>query len=158
VTSIVVAVVDSQGRGGPRGVYRLTVDAVTPGTGPRDFRLFTPAGRVAVTKNGGRGMPLFPEPRGHSGRIQFAAGGMPAGGKASGQTIPTGADGTLVTMEPGESPVAAAVTTWHGRGTTGPERPVSVKGHPLERLQPWLATEFAVAQSATKTGEFSIDW
>jgi hypothetical protein len=158
VTSVVVVVIDSQGRGGPRGVYRLTVDAFTPGAGPNDFRLFTPAARVSLTKNGRSVMPVFAERRGYSGRIDLAADGMPAGVKLSGLTIPTGADGTLVTMELGESPVAATVTTWHGRGTTGPDRPVMVKGHPLERLQPWLATEFAVAQSVTKVGDFSLDW
>jgi len=32
------------------------------------------------------------------------------------------------------------------------------KGHPLERLQPWLATEFAVAPTSAKVADFSIDW
>src|SRR5205823_12807435 len=39
VMSVVVAVIDSQGRGGPRGVYRLIVDPVTP-VGTNDFHLF----------------------------------------------------------------------------------------------------------------------
>jgi hypothetical protein len=53
--------------------------------------------------------------------------------------------------------IAPAVITWKGRGGAE-ERPVGFKAHPLERLQPWLATEFAVAPSSAKVGDFSIDW
>ena len=158
MTSVVIAVVDSQGRGGPRGVYHLTVDPVTPTGGPADFRLFTPAGRVLLAKNERSVVPVLVERRGYQGRIDLTADGMPPGVKLSGLTIPTGADGTLVTIEPGASTAGATISTWRGRGTSGPERPVQLKGHPLERLQPWLATELAVAPVVTKAVGFSIDW
>ena len=48
VTSIVVGVVDAQGRGGPRGVYRLVVQPKSASAVPADFRLFTPAQRLAL--------------------------------------------------------------------------------------------------------------
>ena len=35
---------------------------------------------------------------------------------------------------------------------------MTFKGHPLERLQPWLASEFAIAPTDAKTADFSIDW
>src|SRR5207253_2141513 len=37
-------------------------------------------------------------------------------------------------------------------------RTVVTKGHPLERLQPWLATEVALAATAAKGPDFQIDW
>jgi hypothetical protein len=48
--------------------------------------------------------------------------------------------------------------SWRGRGADGMEQTVSIKGHPLERLQPWLANEIAVASTNQKAGEFAIDW
>jgi hypothetical protein len=33
-----------------------------------------------------------------------------------------------------------------------------LKGHPLERLQPWLATELELAPSDAKAADFELDW
>ncbi len=35
---------------------------------------------------------------------------------------------------------------------------MSVKGHPLETLQPWLASEIAVRPDLGQGAEFQIDW
>ena len=43
------------------------------------------------------------------------------------------------------------LTRWQGKAADGETREVVVKGHPLERLQPRLATEIAIASSDEKS-------
>jgi len=155
VTAITVGVVDSQGRGGPRGVYRLVIDPVK-GEGLSEFRLTTPLQRLSLPTGGKAVVPVFVERRGLARKITLSATGLPANVKLEGTTIPADADGTLVTVTaPG--PVPAGLITWTGR-VDADERPVGFKGHPLERLQPWLATEFAIAPTDAKIADFSIEW
>ena len=33
-----------------------------------------------------------------------------------------------------------------------------VAGHPLERIQPWLATEIVIAATSAKAADFAVDW
>ena len=155
VTAITVGVLDSQGRGGARGVYRLTIDPLTI-AGQGDFRLTTPLQRLNLPAGGRAVVPVFVDRRGFVGKIDLAADGLPAGLKLEGATIAANADGALVTVT-ATGDVPAGLITWKGRGGAD-ERAVSFKGHPLERLQPWLATEFAVAPTAAKTADFGIDW
>ncbi len=155
VTAITVCVVDSQNRGGTRGHYRLTVDPLK-GEGLSDFRLTTPLQRLNLPAGGRAVVPVFVERRGFAGKIDLLADGLPAGVKLEGAAIAPDADGALVTVTAtGEVP--AGLLAWKGRGGSD-ERPVTFKGHPLERLQPWLATEFAVAPTSAKVADFSIDW
>ena len=155
VTAITVGVLDSQGRGGPRGVYRLTIDPLTI-VGQGDFRLTTPLQRLNLPAGGRAVVPVFVDRRGFVGKIDLAADALPAGLKLEGGTIAANADGALVTVT-ATGDVHAGLITWKGRGGAD-ERAVSFKGHPLERLQPWLATEFAVAPTSAKTADFGIDW
>jgi hypothetical protein len=156
VHSLLVGVVDASGRGGPLGVYRLTIDPKPPAPGTADFRLYTPDTHLTLPA-GGRGVvPVLVERRGHAGSVELAASGLPAGVRLEGTTIPEGADGTLVTVH-GSSGGAAVFTNWRGRAGSE-ERAVTVKGHPLERLQPWLATDIPVAPATAPAAEFQIDW
>jgi len=98
------------------------------------------------------------ERHGYQGSITLSANGLPPGVKLEGTTIPAGADGTLVTVVRDASPGDAAITTWRGRAEDGQEQIVVVKGHPLERLQPWLAEELPVAPTTGKAAEFQVDW
>jgi hypothetical protein len=155
VSSVIIGVVDAQGRGGPRGIYRLAIDpARSESLG--DFRLTTPVQRLNLPANGRVVVPVFVERRGFARKITLSATGLPAGVKLDGAVIPADADGTLVSVT-ATTPVTAGLITWTGRGGIE-ERTVAFKGHPLERLQPWLATEFAVAPSNAKVADFSIDW
>jgi hypothetical protein len=155
VTSVIVGVVDSQGRGGPRGVYRLTIDPVR-GEGPGEFNLHTPLQRLNLPAGGRAVVPVFVERRGQARKITLSAAGLPAGVKLEGTTIPADADGTLVTITT-TAPVTVGVIAWTGRSGTD-ERSVTFKGHPLERLQPWLAGEFALAPTNARVADFAIDW
>jgi hypothetical protein len=156
VTSVIVGVVDSAGRGGPRAIYRLVIDPVKA-DGMGDFKLTTPTQRLALPAGGRAIVPVFVDRRGYVGKIDLIAEELPAGVQLVGTTISPDADGTLVTVMAGEMQ-AAAITEWKGRGADGALRDVVLKGHPLERLQPWLAAEFAIAPTSTKASDFTIDW
>jgi hypothetical protein len=157
VTSIIVGVVDAQGRGGPRGVYRLIIQPRTPSAPEGTFILTTPAQRVSLPMGGRSVVPVRVERRGYQGKIDLAAN-LPFGVRLSGAVVPERADGALVTMERGEAAFNAVVTTWRGHGVGGMEQIVLVKGHPLERLQPWLATEIALAPTQATAADFRVEW
>ncbi len=156
VTSILVGVEDSQGHGGPQGVYRMTVS--TPTADKPDFRLFTPAQRVTLPVGGKFVFPVLVERRGYLGAVDLTASGLPPGVTVEGARIELGAEGTLVTIGRGTSRDEAVFTGWQGRGDDKKERPVLVADGSLERLQPWLATELPLAPIKAKAADFQIDW
>jgi hypothetical protein len=155
VKEVIVGVVDSQGRGRPRAVYRLVVEPLGV---PSDYRLWTPLQSVSLPVGGRWIMPVLIDRRGYQGEVTVSAAGLPAGVKLEGATIPAEADGTLVTVQRGDAGGEPAVTQWLGRTPSGLERPVLVKGSPMEKLQPWLAAELAVASTTVKAADFQIDW
>jgi hypothetical protein len=156
VSSVLVAVVDAQGRGGPRGIYHLVVEPAQ--SNPRaDVRLYTPTQRMALPTGGRYVVPIFADRRRYAGRIDLSAEGLPGGMKLDNAAILPGNDGTLVTLTQ-TAAGTAAISNWRGRGDNGIDRPVVLRGHPLEKLQPWLANELAIASKAGKADEFSIDW
>ena len=104
VTAVVVGVVDAQGRGGPRGVYRLTVEPKIASAAQADFRLYTPVQRLALPVGGRVVVPVWVERRGYAGSIALSATGLPAGVKLENTNIPAGADGILVTVQRGAAP------------------------------------------------------
>ena len=158
VTAVLVGVVDALGRGGSRGVYRLTVDPQLSAAANSDFRLSTSAQHIHLPVGGRCVIPVWLDRRGYSGSVELAAAGLPAGFKVEGAVIADATEGTLLTVDRGPNPGEPALLTWRGRGADGAERPVWVAGNPFERLQPWLATEIALAPLAAPAAEFQIDW
>ncbi len=158
VTTVQIGVLDAQGRGGRRGIYRLTVDPVPPTAPKNDFLLFTPVSRISLPAGGKIVVPVLAERRGYQGSITLSADGLPAGTKLDNATIPPGAEGTLVTVPGGAGITDAVVFSWRGRSEDGRVETVSIKGHALERMQPWLAEEVALAPVAAKGTPFEIDW
>src|SRR5579883_428488 len=155
VTAVVVSVVDAQSRGGPNGVYRLTIDPLRE-EGAGDFRLTTPLQRLNLPAGGRAVVPVFIERRGFARKITISATGLPPGAKLEGTVIPAHADRTLITITT-PAAIPAGFISWTGHA--GIEtHPVYIQGHPLERLQPWLASEFAIAPTDAKVADFSIDW
>jgi hypothetical protein len=156
VTAVTVGVLDSSGRGSPRAIYRLVIDPVkTEGSG--DFRLTTPLQRLTIPVGGRCIVPVFVDRRGYAGKVVLSADGLPPGVKLENTTITPDADGTLVVATGGDLN-AAAITAWKGRGDNNHVHEVTQKGHPLERLQPWLASEFSIAPSTAKASNFTVDW
>jgi hypothetical protein len=157
VANVIVAVVDAQGRGGPRAVYRLAVDPQqTPAK--NGFQLLTPVQRLTLPVGGRAVIPVLIARNGYEGRVVLSAEGLPAGMSLEGAEIPAGADGALVTVQRGTAVAGAGIAAWRGRADDGMEQTVLTRGHPLERLQPWLATEIALATTSAKAADFQIDW
>jgi hypothetical protein len=158
VKSIVVAVQDADGRGGARGVYRLTVSDAQASAGKPDFRLVTPIQRITLPVGGRMVIPVFIQRRGYRGSVELSAKGLPAGMKLEGTRIPAGADGALVTVHRGSAKGDPVITTWRGRAEDGTERSIQVQGHSMQQLQPWLATELALALTRARASDFQVDW
>lgn len=157
MTSLVVAVVDVQGRGSNRAVYRLMVDPIVAGPTSADFELSTTVPRLSLSANGRAVFPVLVERKGYIGPIELKASGLPTGVKLDGLTIPAGAEGTLVTVMAGNQPFDAAQVFWQGAGG-GMDRPVLLKGHLMERLQPWMAGEFAVSSRSQAGAPLQVEW
>jgi hypothetical protein len=155
---IVVGIIDSTGRGGPRGIYHLTVEPTSPGIGTNEFRLTTTTQRVSLSTGGRFVVPVYAERIGYQGPIDLIPGALPAGFAAAAVQIPADADGTLVTLQRADAAVDALLASWKGKAATGEERPVWIKGHPLVRLQPWLASEIALAPSTAAASTFAVDF
>jgi hypothetical protein len=155
-SAVVVSVLDALGRGGPRGIYRLAIEDVP--SSPPDFRLSTSLECASLPACGRVVVPVWIDRRGYSGGVEIAAAGLPSGIKLNGTLIDEAGEGALVTLERGEAPFAAELTTWTGRNPGGTTRPVWINGHPLEQIAPWLATEIAVAPAAAKAADFQLDW
>ncbi|MCI0681467.1 MAG: hypothetical protein L0Y71_05125 [Gemmataceae bacterium] len=159
VTTVIVGIVDAQGRGGPRGIYRLAIKPQSPAV-LYDCKLSTPVQRVTLPLGGRSVIPVVVERRGFQGEIELSPivflHDATKAIKFEGTVIPDGADGTLLSLTRNDSPFEAFVSRLRGRDAGDREQPVIVKGHPLERLQPWLATEIAVAPSAAKAADFQV--
>ena len=89
---------------------------------------------------------------------RLTAAHLPTGTALEGTTIPDGAEGTLLTVSRGDGPAAPALVEWVGRAGNGHVQPVTIAGHALERLQPWLASEIGFAGSTAKGTDFQVDW
>src|SRR5207302_542993 len=94
----------SQGRGGLRGIYRLTIDPVK-GEGLGDFRLTTPLQRLSLPAGGHAVVPVFVDRRGFTGKIDLVADGLPASAKLEGATSsPDVASPVRLTLLTSQSP------------------------------------------------------
>lgn len=157
VGAIVVGVADALGRGGPRGIYRLTVASRPLAEASADFELSTPTPRVSLPVGGRRVVPVWLRRLGQAGAVEIAAAGLPAGAQLTNAVVPAEGEGTLVVVEQGAGG-GAAVTTWSGRSDLGLVRPVVVERHPMERVQPWLAWEIALATTTAAAADFQVEW
>jgi hypothetical protein len=155
VNTILACVVETQGRGDSGCTYRLAIDL--PDAPRPDFRLSTVMQRVSLPVGGRAVVPVVAERRGYPGPIDLAADLLPGGLRLESAQIPTGTDGTLVTIVRDEDSFDPAIVGWRGIGGDL-QRPLVVKGHPLESLQPWLATELPIAPTTGTRTDFDIDW
>ena len=156
VTALVLAIADTQGRGNPKGIYRVIITPLTAGASRGDFELTTTTARVFL--NGRTVLPILAERKGYDGPITLKLLGLPDGVKAAGLTIPGGADGTLVTLTGNGKPIDLSLIRILGEGEGGLSAIVVQKNHPMERLQPWLATELALAGPTAVPESFEIAW
>ncbi len=159
VTSIIVGVVDAQGRGSPNAIYRLVIAPQTGNAVGDAFALTTTLQRLSLPVGGRAVLPIIADRRGgFMGKLDLSLSDSQAGVKLAGTTIPDGADGTLLTVERTAAGLDAVITSFKGRTTDGVVQTLLVKNHPLERLQPWLASEIAIAATTDNAADFAIDW
>lgn len=153
-----IGVLDSQGRGGPRAYYRLTIQPASARSPGSEFQLTTPVQRLSLPPGGSAVLPVQIERRGYGGSVQLSCRNLPPDVTLEGTLIPEGADGTLVTVTRGHEAGTPVLTNWQGLSQEGTKQPVLLRNHPLEKLQPWLATEIALAPTVTPTDAFQIAW
>ena len=75
-----------------------------------------------------------------------------------GGLIQPDAEGTLLTISSSGMNNGAVLATLLGKDEKNIEAEVQVLNHPLQKLQPWLASEIAVAPVIEKTIPFSVEW
>ena len=155
---LVVGVVDALGRGGPRSIYHLSIELQSPGATASEFVLTTATQRVSLSTGGRWVVPVYADRNGYQGAIDLTASSLPAGVQVVGPQIPADADGALVTLQRTDAAAEAVLASWKGKSAQGEERPVWIKSHPQERLQPWLATEVALAPSTAPAANFAADF
>jgi len=160
VNVVVVGIVDSQGHGGPSAAYRLTVDPVTPTSARSDWEIVTPIQRLSLPAETRIVVPFWLERRGYLGGVDLTAVGLPPDIKLEGGKIPPGAEGTLISLVAAATSSVRnpAIVSFQGRTDDGRERAVIQKNHPLERVQPWLASEFALAGTTAKFKDYQVEW
>lgn len=160
VNAIRVCVTDARGTVGPRAAYQLVVHKTKDAAGIGDFKLRTTLQQAAIPKGGRWVVPVTLDRRGYTGPIELSANQLPTGLSLAGTSIAAGNDGALVTITADDSEPAqlAAITAWQGKTGEGKLRAVSVKNHPLESLQPWLAEEIAIARVNTPAADFAVEW
>lgn len=158
VNVVVVGVADAGGSGGPKGIYHLTVEPISQAVVNNEFRLTTTMQRISLPTGGRFVVPVYAERDGYQGPIDIVTGALPAGVTATAIQIPADSDGTLVTLQRADVAAEVLLASWKGKAATGEERPVWIKAHPLELLQPWLAWEIAVAPTTAAASTFAIDF
>ncbi len=154
--SVVVALKDTQGKGGPNFVYRINV-----GVGPSpDFRLALADDRYNIPRNGTVALRIKAERAGYNGPIRLTAPELPKGTAISGDTIPAGVTDTLLTLTvPPDAKATAVIGKIVGEATAPGvklRRSVLTRETPFTRARPWLRD--SVAFAFTERNNFRIDW
>lgn len=156
VKSLVVAIADIQGRGGPFSVYRLSV---TPAGAP-DFQLDLLADRHQIAAPGVDVLRVRAERRGYNGPISLAFAPLPAGVEVTGNEIPAGATDALVTIRStaAQSPVQGVFqVVGSSVGVQPPlQRLALLPVTPATRHEPWLRSE--VGWAITEPAPLQLAW
>lgn len=146
VTSIIAAVSDVQGRGGPGYIYRLSV------TGPTqpDFTLSMSEDRLLIPRNGAAILRIKATRAGYDGPIKLSLPNLPEGVLVTGDDIPAGATETLLslTAKDGAKLLQSVVPQVIG-DSTDPKMPLRrlalVPEVPQTKTPPWMRQELALA-------------
>ena len=158
ITSIQVCVIDSQGRGGPKANYRLGIEDISTPETSAIINLITPIQRFSLGTNSNMVFPVWAIRNGYAGKIDVQFSQLPKGVKIEGNVIPPEGDGALITVKTNTEATLPIVTTLIGKNDKGISSEVGVLNHPLQRLQPWMASEIAVAPVSEKAPSLSIAW
>jgi hypothetical protein len=144
VDSLILLLKDLEGRGGGDFIYRL---AITP-AGQPDFSLTLFTDRESLPRQGVAVMRVRANRAGYNGPIKLSIDGLPPGVAVTGEEIPAVATDTLVTLQTGDQQPAPVVTTIVGESVEpnlALRRIARLADSPLDKSQPWLANELALA-------------
>jgi hypothetical protein len=160
-TSVILAVKEANGIGSPNNVYRVHVSAVSPQTTRSNFQLTVAQQEQSVTAGERLVVKVTAERAGFSGPIRLAFGELPDGVQAQGTIIAAGADSTLMTLHGAGLATRHALTSLRGTARIADREVVryaSGVAHPLDKMQPWLGREFAVALAESSKIDFDFGW
>ncbi len=157
VTNLVALVRDVNANGGPRCIYRLSAVVKAPKKNddpgyslivPEDS-LTVPISRIVVYK-------VEVERDGFEGPVQLAFGRLPEGVRVSGQSVPAGANGTLLTLA-SDKPLPPFITELRGRSKDR-QSLASCRNEQVGQFQPWLENDLALAGATKPAIDFTVDW
>jgi len=158
ITSIQVCVIDTQGRGGLKANYRLGIEDISAPETSANINLITPIQRLSLSTNSIVVFPVWANRNGYVGKIEVQFSQLPKGVKLEGNSIPPDGEGALITLSTNAEATQPIVTTLIGKNDKSIDFEVGVFNHPLQRLQPWMASEIAVAPVSEKAPSLSIAW
>jgi hypothetical protein len=156
MTSLLVAVGDLEGRGGPNYLYQVLVaSADRP-----DFRLSVVEDRITVPQDGTALLRVRADRVNYNGPIQLSLHGLPAGVQSSGQTISAGSSETLVAVHaPANVPLTQNLVSVVGE-SSGVQPPIVRTALVPETIptqqQPWLRGFLGFA--VTGPGPIQVAW
>lgn len=156
VESVIAAVTDANGRGGPEFMYRL---AVTPVSQP-DFTLALLDDRPLVPFGGAALVRVRATRSNLNGPIKLTLPGLPEGITVAGDEIPAGATDTLLSFSaPEDAKPIQGVLQIIGEATEGGvalQRYALLPETPLSKVHPWMRSELAIA--VAEPGLIGIAW
>jgi hypothetical protein len=155
VNTLVIAVTDLHGRGGPDFVYRL---AVTP-KDRADFRLTVFDDRLRVPQDGTAVVRVRAARQGYNGPIKLSLPDL-QGVVLSGAEIPAGQTDTLLALTaPAGLPLLQRLTALVGESTGGRKirRRALTPANAVTGDQPWLRGELALAVTAPEAVRVTWD-
>lgn len=158
VTTLIVCVVDSQGRGGSKANYRIQMEDISSPKGASRTELLTPTQGISLPVGGKAVMPVWIQRNGYDGKVELEFVPPPSGFKIEGNVIPKGAEGTLLTVTSVGNETKPVIGTLRGKNEKGTMLETTIVNHPLQKLQPWLATEIALGPVQEKAAEFNMEW
>ncbi|HUY91640.1 MAG TPA: hypothetical protein VMV10_23060 [Pirellulales bacterium] len=153
--SIVLALNDLEGRGGPNYVYRLSVEPL----GQPDYSLSLQADREALPRRGASLLRVRANRAGYNGPIKLSIPDLPPGITVTGNEIPAGATDALVTLLPGDQlapPVVTMIVGESAEPNMSLRRVAIAAETPASQAQPWLRRELAFA--GAQPLPISISW
>ncbi|MBM82255.1 MAG: hypothetical protein CMJ78_16945 [Planctomycetaceae bacterium] len=158
VTMIHAIVTDQVDRGTPNSIYRLVVTPIGP-LKP-SFSLKVTADTHNIAEGSQRVLHVTANRTRYSGAIKIEVTGLPAGISATAPDIVPGSSATLITLT-GTGKAANAVV--QVKGTSVGANPqitavAAVGNHPLNKTQPWMQNEVALAVTPANSEAFQIDW
>jgi hypothetical protein len=154
VAAIVVVLRDLEGRGGADYFYRLSVTPIAP-----DFKLTLNEAAYQVPKDGAALAIVRVQRAGYAGSIKLGFENLPSGLSVTPDEIPAGVDEAFLTLAAPGLSHAQSIAVLLGSSTepnTAIKRAGTVPPNSVNKYQPWLADDIAIA--VTDPSPLNLVW